>query len=365
MQESDYQSRQRPHKSAGPGLFITELRQRIVFKIAVFYGITGWIIVQAVTAISPAYGDDTADWWQDYATNTRLVTLPDGKQLSLLCMGEGTPVVIMEAGLGFDGMIVMRKVQTAIGQVTRTCSYDRAGIGRSAATDSPRDAGAEADDLAALLKAAELPAPYVVFSGSYGGYIAQLFASRHTRDVAGLVLGDPSSAHQYDRFAVVVPETVQIRESALAEGRECAVEPRPADLVTTCQPSPPADMPPELMAQWLNNHDPAHTSHVVREREAMNALSSDLLDSEKTNWGAIPFVVLNRDPTRLDPTLSAADGMAIERVWLQMHLEIMDQSSDSQLHIVPGAGHPIHIDRPDAVINVVTDMVLKIRGRTK
>jgi len=43
----------------------------------------------------------------------------------------------------------------------------------------------------------------------------------------------------------------------------------------------------------------------------------------------------------------------------------MDLSSDSQLNIVPGAGHSIQSDRPDAVINAVSDMVLKIRGRSQ
>ncbi len=58
----------------------------------------------------------------------------------------------------------------------------------------------------------------------------------------------------------------------------------------------------------------------------------------------------------------AADGMAAEQLWLQIHIEIMNLSSDSQLHVVPGASHIVHSDRPDAVINAVTDMVLKIRG---
>ncbi len=55
--------------------------------------------------------------------------------------------------------------------------------------------------------------------------------------------------------------------------------------------------------------------------------------------------------------------MTYERVWLQMHTEIMDLSSDSELHIVPGAGHDIQLDKPDAVIKAVTDMVAKVRNR--
>ena len=125
----------------------------------------------------PARGDDSASWWKNYAANTKTVTLPDGMKLSLYCEGKGTPVVMMEAGLAPGGITSWRKVQTAIGRVTKACAYDRAGIWNSSPTDGPRDAGAEADDLAALLKAAKLPAPYnVIVAHSYGGYITRLYA---------------------------------------------------------------------------------------------------------------------------------------------------------------------------------------------
>lgn len=44
-----------PPKPQGLGHFITELRQRNVFKVAVAYVITGWLIIEAVTAIFPVF----------------------------------------------------------------------------------------------------------------------------------------------------------------------------------------------------------------------------------------------------------------------------------------------------------------------
>src|SRR5438045_3772993 len=58
--------------------------------------------------------------------------VPIGGRLRLFaqCAGAGRPTVILEAGLGgtsFD----WSAVQPRLGEVTRTCAYDRAGIGSS------------------------------------------------------------------------------------------------------------------------------------------------------------------------------------------------------------------------------------------
>jgi pimeloyl-ACP methyl ester carboxylesterase len=305
----------------------------------------------------PARAADEA-WWKSYAANTKPVTLPDGKKLSLYCVGKGTPVVMMEGGLSASGIIGWRSVQSAIGRVTKTCAYDRAGIWNSAPTDGPRDAGAEADDLAALLKAAKLPPPYVIVAHSYGGYITRLYVRRHVQEVAGLVLIDPSEPHQIARTIEAFPALAL--PDLVAGLKDCAVDPRPAASVTKCQRTVPADVPPDMAARYRDSQTPTAASAMMREGAAMEGLSSQLLDTEKKSLGAMPFVLLNRDPTMPFPEL-AQESVGAHRLWLQMHVETMDLSSDSQLLVVPHAGHNIHIDRPDAVIGAVTDMVLKVR----
>jgi pimeloyl-ACP methyl ester carboxylesterase len=306
-----------------------------------------------------ARADDTA-WWKDYAANTKPVALPDGKKLSLFCEGKGTPVVMMDAGLGAGGITSWRKVQSAIGRVTKTCAYDRAGIWNSAPTDGPRDAGAEADDLAALLKAAHLTAPYVIVAHSYGGYITRLYTGRHTQDVAGLVLIDPSSPHQTARFMEAIPAAAKLPDAQAGLLKDCAVDPRPAEFVSKCQRTVPGDVPPDMADRYRNSQTPAAASAMMREAAAMPGLSSQLLDTEKKSLGAMPFVLLNRDPTMAFPEF-AQDSTGAQRLWLQMHVETMDLSSNSRLEVVPHSGHNIQIDRPDAVITAVTDMVLKVR----
>jgi hypothetical protein len=51
-----------------------------------------------------------------------------GYEMHLHCTGEGSPTVILEAGMN-DFYVSWVKVQPEIAKTTRVCSYDRAGLG--------------------------------------------------------------------------------------------------------------------------------------------------------------------------------------------------------------------------------------------
>jgi pimeloyl-ACP methyl ester carboxylesterase len=257
-------------------------------------------------------------------------------------------------------------VQTAIARTTRTCVYDRAGYWNSPATKGPRDAGAEADDLAALLKAAHLPEPYILVGHSYGGYVARLYASRHHDQLGGLVLVDPSSAYQYTRVKDAAPHVAallaELGGKSMIQYQACSVSPRPAGPATCTLQSPPADMPPDRLAWFTGSQGPDYADTVLRETQAMNGVSSAQVVAERTKLGAIPFILLTRgQPFDAPPGATDDDIKTTSALWRQMHLEIMDISSDSDLRVVAGAGHGIQHDKPDAVIEAVTEVVAKAR----
>lgn len=51
-----------------------------------------------------------------------------GRRIHLNCTGEGSPVVILEAGADTSGSPLWEPIQQQAAQFTRVCSYDRAGI---------------------------------------------------------------------------------------------------------------------------------------------------------------------------------------------------------------------------------------------
>ena len=136
-----------------------------------------------------------------------LVAISPARSLYLSCVGSGRPIVVLEAG--FPGTSdVWRDVLPALGRTSRTCAYDRAGLGNSPPTAGVRDAGDEIDDLQRLLHAARLPAPYVLVGHSYGGMLVRLFAHRHPRETAGVVLVDARGNHATRRQLAIWPTAV-------------------------------------------------------------------------------------------------------------------------------------------------------------
>jgi len=127
-----------------------------------------------------------------------------GNFLYLLCAGHGSPTVILEAGLGEDHRD-WEPVQSEIALRTRVCSYDRLGIGFSQQAPKRATADQKADDLHALLAAANVDGPYVLVGHSYGGMLVRVYAAAYPHDVAGLVLLDSAHPDQDRRFLAALP----------------------------------------------------------------------------------------------------------------------------------------------------------------
>jgi pimeloyl-ACP methyl ester carboxylesterase len=136
----------------------------------------------------------------------RLVGIGGRRSLFVHCVGAGGPTVVLEAGFGTD-TVSWEDVQPQLGRTTRTCAYDRAGIGNSVALPGVHDARDEIDDLKRLVDNAHIAAPYVLVGHSYGGLLARLFARAHPAQVAGIVLVDAMGRDQTRRTLAVWPRS--------------------------------------------------------------------------------------------------------------------------------------------------------------
>ena len=112
-----------------------------------------------------------------------------GRHLYIECIGSGRPTVILEAGFG-GSTNNWTSVLPGLGRTTRTCAYDRAGLGASDAIPGVHDAGDEIRDLERLLERGRIDPPYVLVGHSYGGLLARLFAREHAEETGGVVLVD-------------------------------------------------------------------------------------------------------------------------------------------------------------------------------
>jgi pimeloyl-ACP methyl ester carboxylesterase len=130
-----------------------------------------------------------------------------GRRLYVECKGSGSPTVLLEAGFG-GGSDAWVDVLAELGRQTRTCSYDRAGIGASDAIPGVHDAGDEIRDLERLLDRRRIAPPYVLVGHSYGGLLARLFAHAHPDETGGVVLIDANGRDDRRRSLALWPKTI-------------------------------------------------------------------------------------------------------------------------------------------------------------
>ena len=262
--------------------------------------------------------------------------------LHIHCTGRGSPAVIFESGLGGTSLDWV-KVQPAVSEVTRACSYDRAGYGWSESGPLPRHAARIAAELDKLLVYASVPPPYVLVGHSFGGLTIRLFAARRAQAVAGLVLVDATHEQQFQRMA--------------AAGVRIPMAPTGPIFVLANHWSVANGLPERLkpLAQRL-----------ARAPKAVRSLYGELgrLRHSALQVGSIrrmpdvPVVVLARGRRRDDGSTRAA---RLDRVWRDLQRDLARAMKNGSFKVVPGSGHHIHLDRPDRVVAVIRTVIEAFR----
>jgi hypothetical protein len=108
----------------------------------------------------------------------------DGYKMHLYCTGEGSPTVVLDAGLGDDSLI-WANVQPELSKTTQVCSYDRSGFGWSQPRPEPRDVKRLTDELHGLLNAAGVAGPIVLMGHSISGLYIRDYAARYPQNLSG------------------------------------------------------------------------------------------------------------------------------------------------------------------------------------
>lgn len=277
--------------------------------------------------------------------------LPGGRSLHLVCEGEGSPTVLMESGFGATADAWF-KVQPELAHDTRVCSYDRAGYGASDPAPPPRDGAAIARDLDQALRAARISGPFVLVGHSAGALYVQIFARLRPGDVKGMVLVDPSVAHQDRRFAEVFGSSGDIMAPLRTRALRCAdyLESRLAltdaaeqARCSTSPPHGPGAVGPQVF--WRTE---------LAELDTLWSATSDEVPTGRGTLGAMPLIVLTAGGTNLAP---GAAEIAAQARWRDLHQELAGRSTAGEERLVPGASHLIMIDHPEAVIAAVRKVI--------
>jgi pimeloyl-ACP methyl ester carboxylesterase len=280
-----------------------------------------------------------------YPPAGRLVDV-GGYRMHLDCRSEGSPTVVMDAGLG-GSSLDWSLVQTDIARTTRVCTYDRAGMGWSDASPQARTPSHIADELHLLLTNAGVPGPYVLVGHSLAGKNVRMFAFAHPDEVAGMVLVDARSElvdsltpnGEADAFRV----GLQMQGALYTLARRFGVA-RAFGARLINQPLLSPDIATEIVLLQTRS---AAIKETTNEGLARSADDAALAGS---TLGSMPLIVI-----------AAAASMADIPNWSMAQRELAALSTRGRLVIAEQSGHAAHLDQPGIVIYGIGEVLAKVR----
>jgi pimeloyl-ACP methyl ester carboxylesterase len=300
----------------------------------------------------------------------RLVDL-GGHKLHVHCTGGGSPVVVVENGLGdfsFDWVLVQERVS----RFTRFCTYDRAGYAWSDPGPKPRTFAQINLELRDALRKLGERGPFVLVGHSFGGPVVRQFAAAYPDATAGMVLVD--SVFE-DQRVPIRGKAVRLRDGAVGKPF-----PPPREAMTDADRPARLENPRSGPTQPL---DPVFQRLPPAERRlrvwaaALPALA-DAEDSQR-EWstesfalmhagqhvgilGAIPLIVLTRAEGGYadDLDVSAAE---LDRERKEGQARLASLSTNSK-QLVLDCGHSMHLEAPASVAAAIREVVQAVRNRT-
>jgi len=276
----------------------------------------------------------------------------NGHKMHLYCTGEGSPTVILAAGLD-DFSIFWSQVQPEVAKSTRVCSYDRAGLGWSEASPDPRMSENMVKELHTLLTNAMIEGPYVLVGHSFGGALVRLYAHDYPDEVVGMILVDAAP----DDLFIRVTSWKNAIEGKLGLYRTLAPMSSFGLLAFTPSSIPNRRLPDDALAQYRAIAvSTAYFQTGVLEDEAFEGNLAEVR-AANVNLGEMPLVVISRGYWDPIPGFSNAENQQAWQMWQEMQVELLSLSTDSRQIVATESEHHIQLQQPGLVINVIQDIL--------
>jgi pimeloyl-ACP methyl ester carboxylesterase len=252
-----------------------------------------------------------------------------GHRLHLVCLGEGSPTVILDA-LGDGTSAQWGWVQPKVAAATRVCAYDRAGRGWSEAGPTPRDGETIAQELHTLLANAEIEGPKVFVGHSYGALIARIYTDLYPEDVAGMVLVDAGLPElRTDRM----PAEVLAHNASDLEFMKIAPWLARLGIFRLIGSGSTLPEPQRSYSQMF------YASNALWDSLLEEAQALSLTDAEVGTSGSLgdrPLLILAATRGWVDPNAATDEA---RRVYNALQQELLSLSTNSVFREVEGASH--------------------------
>jgi pimeloyl-ACP methyl ester carboxylesterase len=285
-----------------------------------------------------------------------------GHGMHIDCIGNGSPVLILEAG-GQNDSTIWRGVQPALAKTTTVCAYDRAGTGWSDSQPGPRDADHIAAELRQLLLQAGIRGPIVLMGHSIGGLFIRDYVTHYPADVAGIVFVDSSTPFQ-ERNAALVRATPT--KTKIDKAVDFATQPWTLNLLVIVGV-------PRLLGMCGREQTAADHIKKIQAEDICRLRKSawdevyqfDPSSQQTVNsgpFGALPVLILSRDTSKGLPARPSQSELDKRNAWSQMQEDLKKLSTRSRRIVAKNSSHNIVLDRPDLIEKEVPVFIEEIRG---
>jgi pimeloyl-ACP methyl ester carboxylesterase len=273
-----------------------------------------------------------------------------GYRVHLYCTGTGSPtVVIVGAGFSFNWALV----QPEVAKLTQVCSYDHSGIGWS--DDGPKDScSLRVSEVHAALKNAGIKGPYVLVGHSLGGLVARLYAGRYPGEVAGIVFVD----HAFHSVVMFHPNS---------SSNATDPAPPPPAMPSTAIGGGPIGMGIESDPNFskLTSRDRELHLWAMAQTRNQTALRTNGGISEECSSEVDAIAKERSHPLGEKPLVDVSTDEFRSPDYDKLQTELLSLSQNSKQIIAVKSGHFVIIDRPDVVIDAISQVVRAVRNNAK
>lgn len=349
------------------------------------------ILLSGFTATSATAVPSLEDKLTPYLTPQRVVQVEKGRTINLVCLGKGSPTVIITPGLGHWAWWWW-SVQLPLSERTRVCAWDRAGWGFSSPSPEPQDTLHTTADLERALKKADIEGPYVMVGHSLGAFESLRFTDRHRQSVVGMVLVDPDIPDRgavEQRLAPQLAAMGQALQSGTKQREDCAAKLRsgaiqrgtPEFQRCTVAPGVPTNLFPLQQATMTRlNADPARLLTQASTEKERHASAREVINPQR-RYGDMPLIVLtaaNAESALLSsvsalppdtPGTNTPEERAqlreqvarfIREGWAAGHDAYAALSTRGRRQIVD-SGHNIIVEKPAVVVSAIGEVLDEVR----
>jgi pimeloyl-ACP methyl ester carboxylesterase len=293
------------------------------------------------------------------------------RRINLVITGDGSPSVILAGGHGCTALS-WASVQIALGLSARAVSFDQAGMGFSDPGPLPVTGSAVVEDLRAALRSADIAPPYILVGLSLGGLYMRLFAFKYPQEVVGMVMVDSSSEHQHRRFfGENSAQLAALRRGQLRKmthlvhlARAGALVPGAPEFDASVRAaSQPMQLTPAVEAARNSQLASAARWRAMRsEMSVAGMISFEQVDAARRPLGDMPLIVLSagREVGEALPDETPEQARTRVENWRIMHEEIASLSTRGERRVVD-ARHQIQIDKPEAVVAAIEEVLAMVR----